>query len=102
MSILQKCVALSTIEVEYLVATEACKEAIWMIRLGGDLRLGDDMPILHSDSQSAIMLANNPVFHEKTKHHCCFDQSICTCPLYHSSTARCLSFLPNASFQGLT
>ena len=34
----------------------------------GDLGLGDDMPILHSDSQSAIMLANNPVFHAKTKH----------------------------------
>ena len=26
------------------------------------------MPILHSDSQSAIMLAKNPVFHAKTKH----------------------------------
>ena len=26
------------------------------------------MPTLHSDSQSAIMLAKNPVFHAKTKH----------------------------------
>ena len=34
----------------------------------GDLGLGDDIPILHSDSQSAIMLAKNPVFHAKTKH----------------------------------
>ena len=34
----------------------------------GDLGLGDDMPILHSDSQSAIMLAKNPMFHAKTKH----------------------------------
>ena len=42
--------------------------AIWLIRLVGDLGLGDDMPILHSDSQSAIMLAKNPVFHAKTKH----------------------------------
>ena len=33
----------------------------------GDLGLGDDMPILHSDSQSTIMLAKNPVFHAKTK-----------------------------------
>ena len=28
----------------------------------------DDMPILHIDSQSAIMLAKNLVFHGKTKH----------------------------------
>ena len=68
MSRLQKCVALSTTEVEYVAATEACKEAIWLICLVGDLGLGDDMPILHSDSQSAIMLAKNPVFHAKTKH----------------------------------
>ena len=59
--------ALSTIEAEYVAATEACKEVIWLIRLVGDLGLGDDMPILHSDSQSAIMLAKNPVFHAKTK-----------------------------------
>ena len=68
MSRLQKCVALSTTEAEYVVAIEACKEAIWLIRLVGDLGLGDDMPILHSDSQSAIMLVKNPVFHAKTKH----------------------------------
>ena len=57
-----------TTEAEHVAASEACKEAIWLIRLVGDLGLGDDMPILHSDSQSAIMLAKNPVFHAKTKH----------------------------------
>ena len=33
-------------------------------------RLGDffEVPTLHCDSQSAIMLAKNPVFHAKTKH----------------------------------
>ena len=60
--------ALSTTEVEYVAPTEACKEAIWLIHLVGDLGLGDDTPILHSDSQSPIMLAKNPVFHAKTKH----------------------------------
>ena len=34
----------------------------------GDLGLGVDMQIFHSDNQSAIMLAKNPVFHAKTKH----------------------------------
>ena len=38
MSRLQKCVALSTTKVESVVAaTEACKEAIWLICLVGDL-----------------------------------------------------------------
>ena len=60
--------ALSTIEAEYVVATEACKEAIWLICLVGDLGLGNGIPILHSDSQSVIMLAKNPMFHAKTKH----------------------------------
>ena len=50
MSCLQKCVALSTTETEYVADTKACKEAIWKILLVGDLGLGDDMPILHNDS----------------------------------------------------
>ena len=60
--------ALSTTEVEYVAAIEACKEAIWLICLVGDLGLGDEMPILLSDSQSAIMLVKSPLFHAMTKH----------------------------------
>ena len=55
-------------EAKYVAATKACKEAIWLICLVGDLGLNDDITILHSDSQSAIMLAKNPMFHAKTKH----------------------------------
>jgi ATP-binding cassette subfamily B (MDR/TAP) protein 1 len=64
---LQKCVALSTTEAEYVAATEACKEALWLSYLVRDLGI-TELPILHCDSQSAIMLARNPVFHAKTKH----------------------------------
>ncbi|WMV26085.1 hypothetical protein MTR67_019470 [Solanum verrucosum] len=34
---LQKCVALSAIEAELIVAVEACKELIWMKRFLGEL-----------------------------------------------------------------
>ena len=45
-----------------------CKEAIWLARLVGDLGISIEVTTLHCDSQSAIMLAKNPVFHAKTKH----------------------------------
>ena len=65
---LQSCTSISTTEAEYIVATEACKEAIWFARLVRDLGIAVEMPTLHCDSQSAILLAKNRVFHAKTKH----------------------------------
>ena len=65
---LQDCVTQSTTEAEYVAASEACKEAIWLGRLVADLGIKVEMPELHCDSQSAIQLAKNPVFHAKTKH----------------------------------
>ena len=66
-STLQICTSLSTIEAEYIAASDASKEAIWLARLVGDLGI-QHIPVLHSDSQSAIALARNPVFHSKSKH----------------------------------
>ncbi|MCO5559269.1 hypothetical protein L7F22_012865 [Adiantum nelumboides] len=43
------------------------KEAVWLARLVGDLGI-HQIPVLHCDSQSAITLAKNPMFHSKTKH----------------------------------
>ena len=34
----------------------------------GNLGISVDLPTLHCDNQSAIMLKNNPMFHVKTKH----------------------------------
>ncbi|MCO5582853.1 hypothetical protein L7F22_036754 [Adiantum nelumboides] len=65
---LQKCVALSTTEAEYVAAIKACKEALWLMRLVDDLGIKAKVPGLHCDSQSAIMLAKNPIFHAKRKH----------------------------------
>ena len=59
---------LSTIDVEYDAANETCKEAIWLTHLVGDLGIIGEALVLCSDSQSAIQLARNPIFHAKTNH----------------------------------
>ncbi|MCO5575677.1 hypothetical protein L7F22_029481 [Adiantum nelumboides] len=65
---LQKIVALSTTEAEYISATEASKEAIWLGRLVRDFGLPTYAPVLGCDSQSALCLAKNAMFHARTKH----------------------------------
>ena len=65
---LQNCTSMSTTEAEYIAASEACKEAIWLACLVRDLGIIVEMPTLHCDSESAIMQAKNRVFHAKTKH----------------------------------
>ncbi|KAK8918322.1 hypothetical protein KSP39_PZI021772 [Platanthera zijinensis] len=65
---LQDIVVLSTTEAEYIATVEAAKEAIWLRYLIKELRVSQESVKLHCDSQSAICLANNPVYHARTKH----------------------------------
>lgn len=65
---LQKCVALSTTEAEYIAATEACKEMLWMKNLLLQLGIDQESYVLKCDNQSAIHLAKNSTFHSRTKH----------------------------------
>jgi hypothetical protein len=65
---LQKVVALSTTEEEYIAMTEATKEMIWLQRLLSELGNRQKEFILYSDSKSAIHLAKNATFHSQTKH----------------------------------
>ncbi|MCO5583539.1 hypothetical protein L7F22_037450 [Adiantum nelumboides] len=65
---LQTCVTQSTTEAEYVAALEACKEAIWLDRLVTNFGIKEETPMLHCDSQSAILLARNPGYHSKTNH----------------------------------
>jgi len=58
---LQKIVALSTMEAEYVAMTEAYKELIWLKNFMKELGKGQVTSSLHSDSQGAIDLTNNPV-----------------------------------------
>jgi transposase InsO family protein len=61
-------VALSTTEAEYMAITEAVKEAIWLRGLVGDLGLTQESTSVYCDSQSAIHLTKNQMYHERTKH----------------------------------
>ncbi|KAH9801106.1 hypothetical protein KPL71_000900 [Citrus sinensis] len=65
---LQTVVALSTTEAEYMAATQACKEAIWIQRLLEELEHKQQKIHVFCDSQSALHIARNPAFHSRTKH----------------------------------
>lgn len=67
-SSLQPVVALSSTEAEYILLTEAVKEAIWLKGLMGELGISHGPVQVWCDSQSAICLSRNAVFHERTKH----------------------------------
>ncbi|WVZ87756.1 hypothetical protein U9M48_034345 [Paspalum notatum var. saurae] len=68
-SVKRQVVALSSCEAEYIAASTASTQALWLARLLGDL-LGRDTEAveLRVDSKSALALAKNPVFHERSKH----------------------------------
>ena len=65
---LQRVVALSSAEAEYVALTEASKEMIWLQRFMEELGKKQESSRLYCDSQSAIHLAKNSAFHSKTKH----------------------------------
>jgi len=65
----QLSVSLSSAEAEYRSMRWVVAELTWLNRLLLDLGYPPELPILvHSDSQSAIHIARNPIFHERTKH----------------------------------
>ena len=68
-SIKQRVVALSSCEAEYVAATNAATQGIWLARLLGEL-LGKQPKAIELKvySKSALALAKNPVFHEHSKH----------------------------------
>ena len=68
MSKRQVVVSLSTTEAEYMAATHASKEAVWLQRLCSSIGFVQKDLRLDCDSQSAIFLAKNPTYHAKTKH----------------------------------
>ena len=65
---LQSTVAFTTIDAEYMAVIEACKEALWLKGLFGELSDQLQISTLFCDSQSAIFLTKDHMFHERTKH----------------------------------
>jgi hypothetical protein len=76
---LQKTVALSTAEAEYMSLREATKESLYLQNVIRELFINNSplkdyavfsnkLNIIKTDSLSAIGLAKNPVYHAKTKH----------------------------------
>jgi hypothetical protein len=65
----QDSVALSSTEAEYMAASSATREALWISTFLNELTIIPIQPIsLLIDNQSAISLAKNAVFHSRTKH----------------------------------
>jgi hypothetical protein len=65
----QKSVALSSAEAEYMAASQASCEALWLHKMliglfGVQLR----PTVIYCDNQSCIKLSENPVFHDRSKH----------------------------------
>jgi hypothetical protein len=62
-------VTLYSCEAEYVTGSTASTQALWLVRLLGDLLDRDTRAVeLRVDSKSALALAKNPVFHEWSKH----------------------------------
>jgi DNA repair protein RadC len=65
----QEVIAQSTAEAEYVAATAAVNQAIWIRKLMADLQMEQkESTQILVDNQAAIAIAKNPVFHGKTKH----------------------------------
>ena len=67
----QDCIALSTIEAEYVAYCLATQKAIWLRNFLQDLRLTlrvDDLVELMCENTIAIQFAKDPKFQRKTKH----------------------------------
>ncbi|KAM2778784.1 hypothetical protein COP1_014123 [Malus domestica] len=69
MSKKQPIVTLSTCEAEYVAATACVCHAIWLRNLLKELSMPQEEPTeIYVDNKSAIALAKNPVFHDRSKH----------------------------------
>ncbi|GJT24664.1 ribonuclease H-like domain-containing protein [Tanacetum coccineum] len=65
----QKTISKSSTKVEYRSLASVTSEVIWILKILKDLKCFNLLPVkVFCDSNSAIKIASNPIFHERTKH----------------------------------
>ncbi|WMV55164.1 hypothetical protein MTR67_048549, partial [Solanum verrucosum] len=65
----QQTVSKSSVEAEYRSMATSVAETMWLLGFFKDLGVKLGQPVkVFSDSKSAIQIATNPIFHERTKH----------------------------------
>ena len=65
----QKTVALSSAKAEYIAATDASCENIWLRRILSNLQESQQLATtIHCDNMSMIAMSKKPVFHARSKH----------------------------------
>jgi hypothetical protein len=62
-------VCLSTAEAEYIAATEAAKESIWLLQLICEILRSEPVTVpLFEDNQACIHMSENPVVSARNRH----------------------------------
>lgn len=65
----QTTISRSSAEAEYMSLASTVTELVWLVGLLKSLEAEITLPVkIYRDSKSAIQLAANPVYHERTKH----------------------------------
>ena len=65
----QSCMALNTVEADYVTACSASCEGVWLRKLLSDLfDLQLDATCIYCNNQSCMKFVENPVFNDKSKH----------------------------------
>jgi hypothetical protein len=65
----QNFVALSTTEADYIAASVASREVVWLQKLLARLLDQElETTLIHCDNQSCLNISYNPVFHDRSKH----------------------------------
>ncbi|KAG8641013.1 hypothetical protein MANES_13G092690v8 [Manihot esculenta] len=64
----QKIVALSSCEAEYIAATAGTCQGVWLKRVLSNISNEKETATMKIDNKSAIALARNPVYHDRSKH----------------------------------